>query len=281
MRQPQSFSKMTRSTISDRIDIRQVPLTRAVHWLKMGWSDLVRCGQLSLVQGMVMAAFGLGLIWLGHDRFWLLAGAFSGFMVVAPFLATSLYALSRAIEYKQAINKQVLLNTWLNWQHYRKSDPSAYWSVLRFGILLAWAATGWVVCSAALITLLAPGKVNTPIDFFQYIVLANHGLAFELWLTLGGVLAAPIYASSVIAIPLLLDRRVPLAVAVEVSWRCVLQNPGLMALWATVIMVLTCLGMVVVMMGLVVVIPLLGHASWHAYRDLVVSDGLPLHPVQS
>jgi uncharacterized membrane protein len=169
-----------------------------------------------------------------------------------------------------------LLDTWLNWQRYRKSDPNAYWSVFRFGILLGWAATGWVVCSAALITLLASGNVNTPADFVQHIVLAQQGMAFELWLMLGGVLAAPIYASSVVAIPLLLDRHVTLAVAVEVSWRCVLENPVLMVAWAGVIMVLTGLGMASLLMGLVVVIPVLGHASWHAYKDLVQTDGLAL-----
>lgn len=258
------------------IPIRKVHPTRIVLWLGAGLKDLLRCGWLSWAQGVAVAAFGAVLLWLAHDRFWLLAGAFTGFLVMAPFLATSFYALSRSMQYGQPAHKRVLLDTWLNWQRYRKSDPHAYWSVLRFGILLGIAATGWVICSAALITLLAPGSVHTPSDFVQHIVLARHGVAFELWLMLGGILAAPIYASSVVAIPLLLDRQVTLAFAVEVSWRCVLKNPVLMVAWAAVIMVLTGLGMATLLMGLIVVVPLLGHASWYAYKDLVQADRLSL-----
>lgn len=258
------------------IAIRQVSPLHLLRWLSAGWSDLRQCGWLSLGQGVALSIFGGLLIALAHDRFWLLAGAFSGFLVIAPVLATSLYAMSRAIEHRQPVTKRVLLDTWLNWQRYRKSDPSAYWSVLRFGILLGLAATGWVVCSAALITLMAPGQVNTPVDFLHHIVLANHGIAFELWLILGGVLAAPIFASSVVAIPLLLDRHLSLATAVEVSWRCVLHNPVSLVLWAAVIMLLTALGMALLLVGLTVVVPLLGHASWHAYQDLVDPQGLPL-----
>ena len=94
-------------------------------------------------------------------------------------------------------------------------------------------------------------------------------MLFELWLVLGGVLAAPIFASTVIAIPLLLDRRVTLMRAVLTSWQVVLSNPVAMAVWAFLIMGLTALGMASLLLGLIAVIPVLGHASWHAYRDLV------------
>ena len=226
-----------------------------------------------------MAAFGLALVVLLHDRFWFLAGAFSGFMVVAPVLATSLYALSRALEYREPVGKSVLLETWLNWQTYRRSDPHAYWSVLRFGILLGLAATGWVICSAALITLLAPLPIVTPMDFVRHIVLAREGIAFELWLMMGGILTAPIYASSAVAIPVLLDRQVSLAQAVETSWRCVLENPIVMVVWAGLIMLLTMVGMATGLMGLVITLPLVGHATWHAYRDLVDATDCPLRSV--
>ena len=245
-------------------------------WLVGGWRDMWRCGWLSLGQGLAMALFGIVLIWLFHDRFWILAGAFSGFLVIAPVLATSLYALSRALEYKQPVGKKVLLDTWLNWQIYRKSDPSAYWSVLRFGILLAFAATGWFICSAALITLLAPTPIAAPLDFVHHIVLARDGLAFEIWLMMGGVLTAPIYASSAVAIPLLLDRQVSLPQAVETSWRCVLENPILMVIWAGIIMLLTVAGMAAAIIGLALTLPWIGHATWYAYRDLVDASQLPL-----
>jgi uncharacterized membrane protein len=84
------------------------------------------------------------------------------------------------------------------------------------------------------------------------------------------VLAAPLFASSVVALPLLLDRRDGVLAAVLTSWRCVMVNPAPLALWALLIMGLTALGMASLLLGLVVVVPWLAHASWHAYRELVV-----------
>jgi uncharacterized membrane protein len=148
--------------------------------------------------------------------------------------------------------------------------------MLQFGALLALAATGWVVTSAALITLLAPVPILGPLDFVHHVVLAQDGWLFELWLALGGVMAAPLFASSVVSMPLLLDRRVTLMQAVLTSWQTVLANPLPMGLWAAIIMVFTLLGLGSLLLGLIAVIPMLGHASWHAYRDLVDASGLPL-----
>jgi uncharacterized membrane protein len=97
---------------------------------------------------------------------------------------------------------------------------------------------------------------------------------FEIWLALGAVLAAPVFASSVVAIPLLLDRRVGILGAVFTSWRVVMEHPAPMALWAGLILLLTGLGMATMLVGLIVVVPWLAHASWHAYRDLVTSSTL-------
>ena len=132
-----------------------------------------------------------------------------------------------------------------------------------------------VLTSAALITLMAPQPVNTPQDFLRHVVLAPHHYLFELWLTMGGLLAAPIFASSVVAMPLLLDRRVNVLQAVLASWQAVLTNPVPLALWAALIMGLSVLGLGTLLVGLVFVLPLLGHASWHAYRDLVDASTLP------
>jgi uncharacterized membrane protein len=141
--------------------------------------------------------------------------------------------------------------------------------------LLALAGTGWVLTSAALITLLSPVPITTPLDFIRHVVMAPDGYLFELWLGLGGLLAAPIFASSAIAIPLLLDRRVSLMQAVLASWSAVLANPLPMALWAALIMGFTLLGMGSALLGLIAVVPMLGHASWHAYRDLIDASALP------
>lgn len=256
--------------------VRTIDLLRPLHWLALGWRDMARCGWISVAHGLVLALGGALIAAIAYQRFWLLAGALSGFLVVAPVLATSLYALSRALERGEKADLGLVLKTWLNWQnnHFNKWGND-YWCLVQFGALLALAGTGWVLTSAALITLLAPAPINSPLDFIQHVVLARSGTLFELWLALGGLLAAPIFASTVIAVPLLLDRRVTLMQAVYTSWRAVLANPLPMAFWAALIMGFTLLGLGSALLGLIAVIPMLGHASWHAYRDLVDAAGLP------
>ena len=257
--------------------VRSVGLMQPMTWLVLAWRDMARSGWISFAHGLAITAFGGAILAVAHQRFWLLAGALSGFLMVAPVLATSLYALSRALEQRQEANLGVVLKTWLNWQNSHLNKwGNDYWCMVQFGALLALAATGWVITSAAFITLLAPVPVETPMDFMRHVVLANNGWLFELWLALGSLLAAPIFASSVIAMPLLLDRRASLRVAVLTSWQVVVANPLPMAFWAALILGFTLLGLGSLLLGLIFVMPMLGHASWHAYRDLVDASSLPL-----
>jgi len=240
-----------------------------MHWLALGFKDLARAPLLSMLHGWVLALFGGVITWVAHDRFWLLVGALSGFMVVAPVLATSLYAMSRAMERCEKVDCQLLIRTWTQWQMRWRHDPDSYWSLIRFGVLLGLAATGWVVTSAALITLLSPTPIHTPIDFIRHVVLAKQGHLFEIWMGMGAMMAVPVFASSVIAMPMLLDRRVTVLQAVLTSWKAVLTHPFQMTLWAFLIMGFSLLGMGSLFIGLVFIVPMLGHGSWHAYRQMV------------
>jgi uncharacterized membrane protein len=244
-------------------------------WLYLGLKDMVHSPWLSLAHGLVMALGGGLITWLARDRFWLLAGAVSGFLVVAPVLATSLYAMSRAIERNEAVNLRLLFKTWTQWQTLQNNEPVSYWCLVRFGLLLGLAGTGWVMTSSALITLLAPVAIHTPIDFIRHVVLSPDHYVFELWLMLGGLMAAPVFASSVVAMPLLLDRQLNTLQAVLTSWKVVMTHPMPMVLWAFLIMGLSMLGILSLFIGLIVIVPMLGHASWHAYRDLVDTRDVP------
>lgn len=256
--------------------VRTISPMRPLVWLVYAWRDMAQVGWISFAHGLVLAFIGAAIVAVAHQRFWLLAGALSGFMVIAPVLATSLYALSRALERGEKADVSVVLKTWLNWQNSHVNKwGNDYWAMVQFGALLALAATGWVLTSAALITLLAPVPILGPLDFVRHVVLARDSWLFELWLAMGGVLAAPLFASSVVSMPLLLDRRVTLMQAVLTSWQTVLANPIPMGLWAALIMGFTLLGLGSLLLGLIPVIPMLGHASWHAYRDLVDASSLP------
>lgn len=246
-----------------------------MQWLALGFKDLAKTPLLSMLHGLVLALLGMVITWIAHDRFWLLAGALSGFMVVAPVLATSLYAMSRAIERGEAVNLRLLVQTWTQWQLRLRHEPDSYWSLIRFGLLLALAGTGWVVTSSALITLFSPVPIHSPMDFIRHVVLSKDHFLFELWLGLGGVMAAPVFASCVVSMPLLLDRRVSVWQAVLTSWKTVLMHPLPMVLWAFLIMGFTLLGLFSLFLGLILIVPMLGHGSWHAYRHMVDVSDLP------
>jgi len=256
--------------------IRPVGLLQPWVWLTLGWQDLRRAPLLSLAHGLLLTLMGWLIVALAHDRFWLLAGSVSGFLVVAPMLATSLYAMSRAFERGESVDARLLLRTWTQWQLSLRLQPESYWSLIRFGLLLSLAATGWVITSSALITLLSPVPIEKPMDFVQHIVLARDNRVFELWTLLGGLMAAPMFASSVVSMPLLLDRQMSVLQSVLTSWKAVLVNPLPLGLWAFLILWLSLAGMALAFVGLVLVIPLLGHASWHAYRALVDPLGFAL-----
>ncbi len=240
-----------------------------MQWLALGFKDLARAPLLSLMHGLILALLGGFITLLAHDQFWLLVGYLSGFMVVAPVLATSLYAMSRAMERGETVNFDLLVRTWTQWQLRLAHQPDSYWSLIRFGLLLGLAATGWVITSAALITLLAPVPIHTPIDFIRHVVLAKEGHLFELWVGLGGMMAVPVFASSVVSMPLLLDRRVTVLQAVLTSWKAVLTHPFQMTFWAFLIIGFSMLGIFSLFLGLILIVPMLGHGSWHAYRHVV------------
>lgn len=235
-----------------------VTLLSPLRWLALGWADLRRNPVPGLVHGLAMAAFGWLLLWVGKDQFWFLVGAFSGFLIVAPVVATGLYHVSRSCAVGRCVGMKEVLDLW--W--------SGDGRMVRFGMLLALAGTGWVLTSAALVTLMSPESIQKPVDFLRHVVLAQELGLFEHWLLLGAVLAAPVFASSVVAMPMLVDTSVPVNMAVAASWSAVAENPLPMVFWALLIAVVVGIGMLTALVGLIVLVPLLAHASWHAYCDL-------------
>lgn len=252
------------------VQIRPLTLSSPWRWLELGWQDFASTPLIGLAHGAAVAAFGLILLLVAYDEFWFLAGAFTGFLAVAPVIAVGLYAVSQALEEHRPATFSLVFRTWWSW----RGHPHHDWRLVHFGLLLCLSGTGWVLTSAAFITLFADQPINRPVDFLRYVVLARDNYLFETWWILGVVLASPVFASSVVTLPLLLDRKVSILDAVLISWKTVLHNPLPMALWALLIMVISMLGMLS-LAGSVIVVPVLGHASWHAYRAAVLVDPLP------
>jgi uncharacterized membrane protein len=239
--------------------VREIPVLRPLAWLASGWHDLRYAPGVSLVHGLLCAAGGWIIAVLSVEWPPLLPGAFSGFVLVAPILATGLYEMSRCRERGRPGDMACALDAW------RRGTRPLVW----LGLGLAIAATAWVLVSAVLVALFVTAPITGAEAFLRHVVLSQGSNLFPVWVLIGGLGASLVFAATVVSAPLLLDRDTDLATAVWTSIRVVGANPVAMALWATIIMVATALSMATAMLGFVIAIPVIGHATWHAYRDTV------------
>ena len=215
------------------------------------------------MHGLIVAVMSLVIVEIAL-LFWpLLPGAVSGFLVVGPILATGLYALSRQQEQGQPSSLGHALYAW----------RCASRCLLRFGLLLVLVATAWVLLSVTLFHFFVDAEIDTPLDFLRYVFQQDDSI-FMLWAVLAGLVAAVTFAVSVVSVPLLVERDVNTPMALRTSVRAVSENPVPMVLWALFILVATGFSVATFMVGFIVIYPVIGHASWYVYRDVVDASGL-------
>ncbi|HQZ45263.1 MAG TPA: DUF2189 domain-containing protein [Usitatibacteraceae bacterium] len=245
--------------------IRKVPAMRPFAWLASGMRDLAHAPGPSLMHG-VLVAIGGWIIAAITLRWWpLLPGAFSGFVLVGPILATGLYELSRRRERGEPADLAAVLAAW------QRGTRALVW----LGLALAIAGTAWVLVSAVLVALFVTAPITGGEAFVRHVILSQGSNLFPVWMALGALGASLVFAATVVSAPFLLDRDTDLLTAVWASIRAVGENPAAMSLWAVVIMVATALSMATAMLGFIVTIPVIGHATWHAYRDIVDAGRIP------
>lgn len=245
--------------------VRIVPPGRPWHWLRLGWRDFTLSPMPSALHGFLVAAACLLLVGLAQNRLHLLSGVFSGLLLIAPVLLTGLYELSRVSARGELATLADALAAW----------RCACRPLVGLGAMLAVIGTFWVVVSAVLIALMVKAPITDLASFVRYVILSQGSNLFFVWTLLGGLLASLVFAGTVVSVPLILDRQVDLTTAILTSVQVVAANPITMALWAALIMLVTALGMATLLIGLVLAIPVLGHATWHAYVDLVDAAELP------
>jgi uncharacterized membrane protein len=244
--------------------VRVVGPGAVLRWLRLGWRDFRRAGAPSLLHGVIVTAASLVIIEIAV-LFWpLLPGAVSGFLVVGPILATGLYALSQRLERGQSARLRDAVNAW------RKGTRCLF----RFGLLLVAIATLWVLISVLLFHYFVEAQIEQPLDFLRYVVLQADDL-FLLWSVLGGLVAALVFSLTVVSVPMLVDRDVRTPQALFTSLRAVGENPVTMVWWALFLLFATGLSIATLMLGFLVLYPVMGHASWYVYRDLVDASALP------
>ncbi|SFK30506.1 DUF2189 domain-containing protein [Falsiroseomonas stagni] len=236
---------------------------RPWRWLAAGWQDLMAVPHLGFVYGgaVVVAGWVLVVVLLQLGSAWAILPATAGFFVVAPLLGAGLYEVSRRRERGE-----------------ETSFLGCAYAFRRNGTQLALIGTAlllihlfWIRIAGLLFALFFGLGFSPAIESLPIAMLRSDNLLpfLVIGTGFGFVLACVSFAISAVSIPMIIDRDISAFEAVAVSVTAVMRNWRAMALWAGLIVVFTAMALVPFFFGLALVLPLIGHATWHCYRDLV------------
>jgi uncharacterized membrane protein len=233
---------------------------RPLVWLARGWRDMRKHWGASLGYGGLIVALGWTLLVFCGTHPYFVAAAISGFLLVGPAMSAGLCEMSRRYSLGQSASFDDSLEGF-------GRNASALWE---FGVILAICAVLWFGISAILLGtvfhIAAPSVSETL--YRGFIDSANRSQVLA-YVGVGGVLAASVFAVSVVAIPLIIDRHATAGQAMLASVKAVFTNIPAMFVWSGLILILTVIGYAPLLGGLLIIAPLLGHATWQAYRDMV------------
>lgn len=241
-------------------DVAEVPLLKPLDWIGAGWEDLRSCPAVSLGYGIVIAGLLAIVLSLGVDRPYFFTSVISGFFLVGPVLAVGLYEISRR---HRAGEEPTLHDALTGWQ--RNSS-----SIGLFALMLALVAVAWERVSAIMFAMLYGGHVPDFGRFMTEVFLSgDYPRLVAIYFMAGAALAVLVFALGAVALPMMLDRGTDTATAMMASLKAVAANPGPMALWAAMIVFFVGIGFLTFLIGMVFIMPMLGHATWHAYKALI------------
>jgi uncharacterized membrane protein len=242
--------------------IRRIPVDRPWVWLAAGWRDVLAAPRLSFAYGFASAATGWIVIalLLKYELPYLVLPLSAGFFFVGPFIAVGLYEVSRRLTLDLPVDWETTLFAW-------RRNPG---QIALMGLLLGLFHLAWMRTAQLLFALFEWRTVSWD-RFADLAWFSSYSLPFlTSGILLGAVLAGIAFAIGAFSIPYLLDRKeANLFEAIATSVAIVRLNPRPMLLWAVMIVLLTSLGMILGLFGLIVTMPQVAYATWHAYRDIV------------
>ncbi len=242
-------------------EIHHVDASQPFHWLARGWYDFTHAPVTSLLYGAFFALMGWGLYAVSEGPPHFVLTWVAAFFLAGPFLASGLYTLAHRMEHNHPATLYHAVTAW----HRSGLQMAIYVALIAF-MMLFWVRFTWLMVGLAF-------DSGVAIDMGAFASkLTTLGPGFEylgMYAVLGILFAALVFSISVVALPMLQDRRVDIVTAMITSLVAVRTNPGAMAVWAGLIVALTVIGFATYMIGLILVLPLLGYATWHAYRDIV------------
>lgn len=243
--------------------VRRVATDRPWVWLTAGWQDLMATKAIGLTYGFALVFAGWLMTWLMVEvgTLWAVLPASAGFFLLSPLLATGLYETSRL---RAEGRNPTLADAFRGFR--RNGAQVAYIGIALLVLHLFWVRMAGLIFMLFFGLNFSPNLESLPLAMLrsdQLLPFLVIGTGF------GFVLASVSFAITVVSIPMLVEREVSALEAVTVSIQAAMENRPAMLLWAGLIVLFTGMALVPFYLGLVVVLPLVGHATWHAYRDLV------------
>jgi uncharacterized membrane protein len=260
-------------------DAAEVEMPRIRHLAVRDLRDVLRAGLADFGACRTDVAFlcvfypivGVLLVWMAFDRnlMPLLFPIMAGFALLGPVAAVGLYEMSRQREMGEEPS----------WAHaFGVAKSPSFGAILLLGLILFAVFVVWILTAHGIYyATLGPEMPASLGAFLTDTFTTGAGWAMILiGCAVGFLFAALVLASSVVSFPLLLDRDVGLPAAVITSMRVAAANPVPIAAWGLIVAGLLVLGSIPLFLGLIVVMPVLGHATWHLYRRTVVAEPAPL-----
>ena len=230
-----------------------------LRWLARGFDDFRSCPAASLFYGCCFAAMGFTINVVFASYYHYIAALVCGFLLLGPFLAIGLYDISR---HRSRGGDCALRPTLAAWRS--NAGNIGVYSLILTVIFLVWARASLVTFA-----LFYSSDMPTLKDFVSQVLTLQNAEFLAAYAAVIAIFSALTFAVSVVSVPLMLDRDQDSVTAMIASFLALVRNLPAMAVWALLIVALTALGFVTLYIGLIVAIPLLGHATWHAYGDLV------------
>lgn len=235
-------------------------------WLKAGWRDFTQAPAIGLFYGLCFVLMGWALVGTFQRAPEYTLALSAGFLLLGPFLCLGLYHASRELALGRRPSLLASLTAWRI-----SSAQLAIFAAVLLVLEMLWGRAAMIVFA---ISFDGVPDFSGPLSSFLTEEFITFGVVYA---AVGAIFAGLIFAISVVSMPMILDRSVDAVSAGLLSMRLVATQPGVMWLWAALIGVLTLLAMLPGFLGLLVVAPVLGHASWHAYRAVLadVPNGSP------